>query len=178
MSQPERIYGLRELTRILTLTPRRAAQLRRLDLLHGDAGYTFRELLALRAASALLDAGASVRQIKQALAALRRQDPGLEQPLAEVRLVLEGDRLGVTLAEFDIRIAVLFGCRPGARQHLIQHVQADDFPGRTDLPGSRKYICTSAAANVQHDLARPQVCQGNRIATAQRKLGFALLHFC
>ena len=92
--------------------------------------------------------------------------------------VLEGDRLGVTLAEFDIRIAVLFGCRPGARQHLIQHVQADDFPGRTDLPGSRKYICTSAAANVQHDLARPQVCQGNRIATAQRKLGFALLHFC
>ncbi|OGL28794.1 MAG: hypothetical protein A3G44_10220 [Candidatus Rokubacteria bacterium RIFCSPLOWO2_12_FULL_73_47] len=98
MSQPERIYGLRELTRILTLTPKRAAQLRRLELLHGDSGYTFRELLALRAASALLDAGASVRQIKQALAALRRQDPGLEQPLAEVRLVLEGDRL---LAQSD-----------------------------------------------------------------------------
>ena len=98
MSQPERIYGLRELTRILTLTPKRAAQLRRLELLHGDSGYTFRELLALRAASALLDAGASVRQIKQALTALRRQDPGLEQPLAEVRLVLEGDRL---LAQSD-----------------------------------------------------------------------------
>ena len=98
MSHAERIYGLRELTRILTLTPKRAAQLRRLELLHGDSGYTFRELLALRAASALLDAGASVRQIKQALSALRRQDPGLEQPLAEVRLVLEGDRL---LAQSD-----------------------------------------------------------------------------
>ena len=98
MSHAERIYGLRELTRILTLTPKRAAQLRRLALLHGDSGYTFRELLALRAASALLDAGASVRQIKQALSALRRQDPGLEQPLAEVRLVLEGDRL---LAQSD-----------------------------------------------------------------------------
>ncbi len=96
--QPERIYGMRELTRILTLTPKRAAQLRRLELLHGDAGYTFRDLLALRAASALLDTGASVRQIKQALAALRRQDPGLEQPLAELRLVLEGDRL---LAQSD-----------------------------------------------------------------------------
>jgi tetratricopeptide (TPR) repeat protein len=96
--QPERIYGLRELTRILTLTPRRAAQLRRLELLHGDSGYTFRDLLALRAASALLDAGASVRQIKQALAALRRQAPGLEQPLAEVRLVLEEGRL---LAQSD-----------------------------------------------------------------------------
>ena len=96
--QPERIYGVRELTRILTLTPKRAAQLRRLELLRGDSGYTFRDLLALRAASALLDAGASVRQIKQALAALRRQNPGLEQPLAELRLVLEGDRL---LAQSD-----------------------------------------------------------------------------
>jgi tetratricopeptide (TPR) repeat protein len=91
--QPERIYGVRELTRILTLTPKRAGQLRRLDLLRGDSGYTFRDLLALRAASALLDAGASVRQIRAALTALRRQDPELQQPLAEVRLVLEGDRL-------------------------------------------------------------------------------------
>src|SRR3989442_12294606 len=93
MSQPERIYGVRELTRILTLTPRRAGQLRRLELLRGDSGYTFRDLLALRAASALLDAGASVRQIRAALNALRRQDPELQQPLAELRLVLEGDRL-------------------------------------------------------------------------------------
>jgi tetratricopeptide (TPR) repeat protein len=91
--QHERIYGIRELTRILTLTPKRAGQLRRLDLLRGDSGYTFRDLLALRAASALLDAGASVRQIRAALTALRRQDPGLQQPLVEVRLVLEGDRL-------------------------------------------------------------------------------------
>ena len=92
-SQPERIYGVRELTRILTLTPKRAGQLRRLELLRGDSGYTFRDLLALRAASALLDAGASVRQIRTALTALRRQDPDLQQPLAEIRLVLEGDRL-------------------------------------------------------------------------------------
>jgi tetratricopeptide (TPR) repeat protein len=91
--QPERIYGVRELTRILTLTPKRAGQLRRLELLRGDSGYTFRDLLALRAASALLDAGASVRQIRAALTALRRQDPDLQQPLSEVRLVLEGDRL-------------------------------------------------------------------------------------
>src|SRR5882672_7354710 len=93
MSQPERIYGVRELSRILTLTPRRAGQLRRLELLRGDSGYTFRDLLALRAASALLDAGASVRQIRAALTALRRQDPDLEHPLAELRLTVEGDRL-------------------------------------------------------------------------------------
>jgi tetratricopeptide (TPR) repeat protein len=92
-AHPERIYGVRELTRILTLTPRRAAQLRRLDLLRGDAGYTFRDLLALRAASALLEAGASVRQIRDALAALRRKEPARVQPLAELRLVLDGGRL-------------------------------------------------------------------------------------
>jgi tetratricopeptide (TPR) repeat protein len=97
-AQAERIYGMRELTRILTLTPRRTAQLRRLGLLHGDSGYTFRDLLALRAAGALLDAGASVRQIRQALDALRSRNPGLAQPLVEVRLVLEGGRL---LAQSD-----------------------------------------------------------------------------
>src|SRR2546428_7626717 len=96
--QPERIDGVRELTRILPLTPKRAAQLRRLELLRGESGYTFRDLLALRAASALLDAGASVRQIKQTLAALRRRDPSLVEPLVELRLVLEGDPL---LAQAD-----------------------------------------------------------------------------
>ena len=98
MESGERIYGLRELTRILTLTPRRLGQLRRLDLLKDAAGYTFRDLLAARAASTLLDSGASVRQIREALAALRRQDPTLEDPLAEVRFVVEDGRL---LAQSD-----------------------------------------------------------------------------
>src|SRR3979490_639225 len=89
----ERIYGLRELTRILTLTPRRAGQLKRLNLLHGELRYPFRELLALRAAASLLDSGASVRQIRQALDALRRRDPEIRQPLAEMRLVLDGGRV-------------------------------------------------------------------------------------
>jgi tetratricopeptide (TPR) repeat protein len=96
--RPERVYGLRELTRVLSLTPKRAAQLRRLELLRRDSGYTFRDLLALKAAGALLEAGASVRQIKDALQALRRQDPDLKDPLAEVRLVMDGGRL---LAESD-----------------------------------------------------------------------------
>lgn len=74
------------------------AQLRRLELLRGESGYTFRDLLGLKAANALLEAGASVRQIREALAALRRQDPGLESPLTEVRLLVDGGRL---LAQSD-----------------------------------------------------------------------------
>src|SRR5262245_13640625 len=92
MASPERVYGLREITRVLALTPKRVAQLRRLDLL-GDSSYSFRDLAALRVAAALLDAGASVRQIRAALTALRRQDPAVEHPLTEVRCVFEGQRL-------------------------------------------------------------------------------------
>jgi tetratricopeptide (TPR) repeat protein len=94
----ERIYGLREVVRILGLTPKRAAQIKRLDLLANDAGYTFRDLMALRAAGALLDAGASVRQIRQAIVSLKQQDPGMKSPLAEVRLVADGHRV---LAQSD-----------------------------------------------------------------------------
>jgi tetratricopeptide (TPR) repeat protein len=97
MASAERVYGLRELTRVLALTPKRVAQLKRLEWLR-EASYSFRDLAALRVAAALLDAGASVRQIREALTALRRQDPGLEHPLTEVRFIVEGQRL---LAQSD-----------------------------------------------------------------------------
>src|SRR5207245_94790 len=92
MAQAERIFGVREVTRLLGLTPKRAAQLRRLGVLSAGGGCTFRALVAIRAASALLDSGATVRQIRQALDALRRQEPGLGSPLAETRLVVAGSR--------------------------------------------------------------------------------------
>jgi tetratricopeptide (TPR) repeat protein len=97
MAVTERVYGVRELTRVLALTPKRVAQLKRLDLL-GETTYSFRDLAALRAAAALLDAGASVRQIRAALVALRRQDPAIEHPLTEVRFIVDGPRL---LAQSD-----------------------------------------------------------------------------
>ncbi|MBI2204153.1 MAG: tetratricopeptide repeat protein [Candidatus Rokubacteria bacterium] len=94
----ERIYGLGEVVRILGLTPKRTMQLRRLDLLRSDGGYRFRDLLALRTAGSLLDAGASVRQIKQALTSLRERDRTLTSPLVELRLLVDGARL---LAQSD-----------------------------------------------------------------------------
>jgi tetratricopeptide (TPR) repeat protein len=90
---PERIFADREVTRLLGLTARRAAQLRRLALLGSTSGYTFRELVAIRAAVALLDSGATVRQIRQALDGLRRQQPQIGSPLSEVRLVVDGSRV-------------------------------------------------------------------------------------
>jgi tetratricopeptide (TPR) repeat protein len=134
VSRPEQIYGLRELTRILSMTPKRAAQLRRLDLLRGDGlGYTFRDLLALRAASALLDAGASVRQIREALTALRRRDPDLESPLAEVRFTVDGGRL---LAQSD-------------------RVRFDPRSGQTVLDLETKDLQAAADATLVTGLVRP-----------------------
>jgi tetratricopeptide (TPR) repeat protein len=134
MTRPEQIYGMRDLTRILSLTPKRTGQLRRLELLRPDGvGYTFRDLLALRAASALLDAGASVRQIKQALVALRRQDPELEQPLAEVRLAVDGGRL---IAQSD-------------------RVRFDPRTGQTVLDLETKDLQMAAEATLVMGLVRP-----------------------
>jgi tetratricopeptide (TPR) repeat protein len=129
----ERIYGMRELTRILTLTPRRIGQLRRLDLLRGESGYTFRDLLALRAAGALLDAGASVRQMRLAIDALRKREPELEQPLAEIRLVLDGGRL---LAQSD-------------------RVKFDPRTGQTVLDLDTPSLEQAAAATLVTGMVRP-----------------------
>ena len=133
MASTERIYGLRELTRIHDLTPKRLGQLRRLDLLRDAAGYTFWDLLAARAASALLDAGASVRQIREALAALRRQDPTLEQPLTEVRFLVDGARL---LA-------------------LSDRVRFDPRTGQTVLDLDTGPLTQAAAATLVTGLVRP-----------------------
>ncbi|MBI3637478.1 MAG: tetratricopeptide repeat protein [Candidatus Rokubacteria bacterium] len=130
---PGPIYGLRELTRVLSLTPKRMAQLKRLELIRPDAGYTFRDLLALRAAGALLDAGASVRQIREALAAVRRQDPSVEQPLAEVRFLVEEGRL---LAQSD-------------------RVRFDPRTGQTVLDLDAGALTADAAATLSTGLVRP-----------------------
>src|SRR6185295_14245998 len=88
MAQPERIYTLRELTRLLRLTPKRLQQLQRLGVLRDEAGgYRFRELVAARVAAGLLEGGATVRRVREA--------PEAETPLSELRLVVQGERIVV-----------------------------------------------------------------------------------
>jgi tetratricopeptide (TPR) repeat protein len=55
--------------------------------------------------AALLEAGATVRQVREALAGARRLAPQAETPLAEVRLLLEGQRIVVAQDQlrFDVR---------------------------------------------------------------------------
>lgn len=101
-AHPQRVFTARELTRLLRLSPRRAAQLRRLGLLGGDeARYSFRELVAARGAAALLEGGAGVREVRRALEGARRLLPGAVSPLSELRLSVHGRR--VVVAHGDVR---------------------------------------------------------------------------
>ncbi len=87
------VFTDREVGRLLALTPRRAAQLRRLGLLHPaepPGSYSFREVVSLRVAKTLLEQGLTVRQVRAALDALRRLVPESEAPLAELRVTVRG----------------------------------------------------------------------------------------
>ena len=84
----------REVVRLLSLTPKRMAQLRRLGLLKPEGeGYRFREVVGVRVAGELLAGGATVRQIRRALEDLRRLVPESDAPLAALRLKLDGQRI-------------------------------------------------------------------------------------
>jgi tetratricopeptide (TPR) repeat protein len=87
------VFTDREINRLLALTPRRTDQLRRLGLLHPadrPGAYSFREVVSLRVARALLEQGLTVRQVRTALEALRRLVPESEAPLAELRVTVRG----------------------------------------------------------------------------------------
>ena len=98
------VFTDREVSRLLALTPRRAGQLRRLELLHRadqPGPYTFREVVSLRVANTLLGQGLTVRQVRRALDALRRLVPESEAPLAELRVTVRG---GEVFIEKDSRL--------------------------------------------------------------------------
>jgi len=149
MGGSEWLISHREVVRLLKLTPRRSAQLKRLGLFTPEgAGYRFKELVGLRVATDLLESGATVRQIRQALDDLKRFLPEAEAPLAEVRLVLEGGKL---LAESD---RVRFDPRTGQTVMLLD-VEGLASAARRTLAGGlvRPLIPPAEAAEVWFERA-------------------------
>ena len=57
----------------------------------GHHRYTFEDLVALRAAKQLIDAGVSVQRIRQSIGSLLRLLPAVRRPLSELVLVATGD---------------------------------------------------------------------------------------
>ena len=59
--------------------------------LGGHHRYTFEDLVALRAAKQLIDAGVSVQRIRNSIGSLQRILPEVQRPLSELVLVATGD---------------------------------------------------------------------------------------
>jgi len=57
----------------------------------GHSRYTFEDLVAVKAAKRLIDAGVSVQRIRRSIRALTRMLPSVEKPLTELVLVATGD---------------------------------------------------------------------------------------
>jgi DNA-binding transcriptional MerR regulator len=57
----------------------------------GHGRYTFEDLVALKTAKRLIDAGVSVQRIRKSIAALKKILPTVRRPLAELVLVATGD---------------------------------------------------------------------------------------
>ena len=57
----------------------------------GHGRYTFEDLVTLKAAKRLIDAGVSVQRIRKSIRALRKILPAVDRPLAKLVLVATGD---------------------------------------------------------------------------------------
>lgn len=57
----------------------------------GHGRYTFEDLVALKTAKRLIDAGVSVQRIRKSIGALRKLLPTVREPLSELVLVTTGD---------------------------------------------------------------------------------------
>lgn len=99
MASPGReLYQTRDVCEILGISRRQLQYWARTDLVTpsaqtpgGHGRYTFGDLVALKAAKRLIDAGVSVQRIRKSIAELRRILPAVRRPLAELVLVATGD---------------------------------------------------------------------------------------
>jgi len=99
-SPSDDLYPVRDVVEILKITRRQLQYWAQTDLIGpsaqppgGHGRYTFEDLVALKAAKRLIDAGVSVQRIRKSIRALRRLLPTVRRPLAELVLVATGDVL-------------------------------------------------------------------------------------
>ena len=91
-------FSTRQVCRITGLSARQLGYWRKTGFLSpakqtrgGHARYSFIDLISLKTASRLIDAGVSVQRIRQCLQSLSRFLPNTDTPLQELSLVATGD---------------------------------------------------------------------------------------
>jgi len=91
-------FSNKQVVRITGVTARQLGYWRQTELLipsgstmGGHARYSFHDLIALKAARQLLDAGVSVQRMRKVIASLVEFLPTISSPLSDVSLVATGD---------------------------------------------------------------------------------------
>jgi DNA-binding transcriptional MerR regulator len=147
-------YPIAKVVALTGLSERQLAYWRRIKLLSpssrtrgGHARYDFADLVALRAAKRLLDAGVSLQRVRQAIASLRQFLPQIDQPLSEASIVATGDVLLVMHrgSRFDalsgqqwiLPIADLIHELDRKKQHVGAPLQTELFPESVGTPTAR-----------------------------------------
>lgn len=95
------LFTQSEIARLLDISPARLRTLDKTGVVpptgrrRGRRAYTFSDLIALRTAQALLDQHVRLRDVTRAVGALQRTLPRVARPLAELRIVSDGQRVVV-----------------------------------------------------------------------------------
>ena len=95
------VFSPREVAKLLGLTPARLRSLEKAQVVapsamrNGRKAYTFQDLIALRATHDLLAKRIRLKDVVQAIGALRRALPRVTRPLQELRIVSDGRRVVV-----------------------------------------------------------------------------------
>jgi tetratricopeptide (TPR) repeat protein len=95
------VFSPREVAKLLGLTPARLRSLDKAQIVspsamrNGRRAYTFQDLIALRATHDLLAQRIRLKDVVQAIGALRRALPRVTRPLQELRIVSDGRRVVV-----------------------------------------------------------------------------------
>ncbi len=92
------VFTSRQAIQITGVSQRQLAYWRKIGLIipsqqtpGGHARYTFPDLIALKTAKRLIDAGVSLQKLRKSITALTRTLPHLRQPLSELSLLATGD---------------------------------------------------------------------------------------
>jgi tetratricopeptide (TPR) repeat protein len=95
------LFTLGEISRLLSLSPAKLRTLDRTGVVspsgrrRGRRAYTFADLIQLRTAQALLEQRVRLRDVTRALGALRKTLPRISRPLAELRILSDGEKVVV-----------------------------------------------------------------------------------
>lgn len=147
------VFSPREVAKLLGLTP---ARLRTLDkaqivspsaMRNGRRAYTFQDLIALRATHDLLAKLVRVKDVVQAIGALRRALPRVTRPLQELRIVSDGRKVVVQAEDgvFEpISGQMVLDFRVDALRSDVVRVLRPDTPGTRVRTAYDLYMRASA----------------------------------